>query len=520
MFYHKTGDWEYLGTELFDAQNVDGLVFSGKLPVEDAVKLGERALVALEHTMRESSSAAASRELDEFFAKVLASPLFGGLDRPFLSDVIFPFIRNGALEGQQNVRWTNGDFVPRNLLVDSQGNLRLVDCEFAAETHFFVEDFWRWRTYSNLPAGSRDLAQSRERDLKSAWSEAYFLLRQLILMHEVNGSSVAVSEMRRAIERLLILMTDTPAGFHASLFFESLVNRAKGVNGIKTGAIEAELEAQLRSQIVQLNEEVEQRGRWGLSLNAENDKLRGLERKKANELEAGRRDLRTLTVQKDDELRALKMELVELGEQIERRVKEATTFQEMRLRAETMGHAEKLALVAAHEADRLELRRRLIEMELNVARQREASEASEVAVVLVRGENERKHAAIIDLAKRLSAAESEAARLLAAEQEEKSRLAGELQQLGVRLADQRGRYEDQLAAAQDQFAASLTENQQVMARLNSVESEVTWNRAQLERWQQSDHNLRQMQTSWSWRITAPLRKIHQWLGDPLYRRRR
>lgn len=520
LFYHKTGDWEYLGTELFDAQNVDGLVFSGKLPVEDAVKLGERALVALEHTMRESSSAAASRELDEFFAKVLASPLFGGLDRPFLSDVIFPFIRNGALEGQQNVRWTNGDFVPRNLLVDSQGNLRLVDCEFAAETHFFVEDFWRWRTYSNLPAGSRDLAQSRERDLKSAWSEAYFLLRQLILMHEVNGSSVAVSEMRRAIERLLILMTDTPAGFHASLFFESLVNRAKGVNGIKTGAIEAELEAQLRSQIVQLNEEVEQRGRWGLSLNAENDKLRGLERKKANELEAGRRDLRTLTVQKDDELRALKMELVELGEQIERRVKEATTFQEMRLRAETMGHAEKLALVAAHEADRLELRRRLIEMELNVARQREASEASEVAVVLVRGENERKHAAIIDLAKRLSAAESEAARLLAAEQEEKSRLAGELQQLGVRLADQRGRYEDQLAAAQDQFAASLTENQQVMARLNSVESEVTWNRAQLERWQQSDHNLRQMQTSWSWRITAPLRKIHQWLGDPLYRRRR
>lgn len=331
---------------------------------------------------------------------------------------------------------------------------------------------------------------------------------------------------------------------------------AKGADGIKTGAIAAELETQLRSQIVQLNEEVEQRGRWGLSLSAEIETLRGLARKKADELEAGRRDLRTLAVKKDDDLRALKMELVELGEQIERRVKEATTFQEMRLRAETMAHAEKLALVAAHEEasrelqqrieqlgarataektaaenqrlalvaaheeDRLELRRRVNEMELNVARQREASEASEVAVVLVRGENERKHAAIIDLAKRLSAAESEAARLLAAEQEEKARLAGELQQLGVRLADQRGRYEDQLAAAQDQFAASLTENQQVMARLNSVESEVTWNRAQLERWQQSDHNLRQMQTSWSWRITAPLRKIHQWLGDPLYRRRR
>jgi ubiquinone/menaquinone biosynthesis C-methylase UbiE len=331
---------------------------------------------------------------------------------------------------------------------------------------------------------------------------------------------------------------------------------AKGAEGKKTGAIAAELERQLRLQIEQLHEEIEQRGRWGLSLSAEIETLRSLARKQADELEAGRRDLRTLTEQKDDELRALKIELVELGEQIERRVKEATTFQEMRLRAETMGHAEKLALVAAHEesrrelqqrieqlgarataektaaenqrlalvaaheADRLELRRRVIEMELNVARQREASEASEVAAVLVRGENERKHAAIMDLAKRLSAAESEATRLLAAEHEEKARLAGELQQLGGRLADQRRRYEDQLAAAQDQFAASLKENQQLMARLNSVESEVTWNRAQLERWQQSDHNLRQMQTSWSWRVTAPLRKIHQWLGDPLYRRRR
>ncbi len=334
------------------------------------------------------------------------------------------------------------------------------------------------------------------------------------------------------------------------------VLETKANDKIQSGDLGTVLAEQLRQQIVQLEGEVERRGRWGLDLNAEIETLRGLERKQADELEASRRDFRTLTLQKDDELRVLKMELVELGEQIERRVKEATTFQEMRLRAETMAHAEKLALVAAHEeasrelqqrieqlvarataektaaenqrlalvaaheADRLELRRRVNEMELNVARQREASEASEVAAVLVRGENERKHAAIMDLAKRLSAAESEAARLLVAEHEEKARLAGELQQLGGRLADQRGRYEDQLAAAQDQFAASLKENQQLMARLNSVESEVTWNRAQLERWQQSDHNLRQMQTSWSWRVTAPLRKIHQWLGDPLYRRRR
>ena len=177
-------------------------------------------------------------------------------------------------------------------------------------------------------------------------------------------------------------------------------------------------------------------------------------------------------------------------------------------------------MAAAHEADRLELRRRVNEIELNCARQREASEANEVAALLERGENERKHATILDLAKRLSAAETEAARLLAFEREEKALLAGELQQLGVRLADQRVRYEDQLLAAQDQLAVSLKENQALMARINSVESEVTWNRAQLERWQQSDHTLRQMQRSLSWRVTAPLRKIHQWLGDPLYQRRR
>ena len=273
---------------------------------------------------------------------------------------------------------------------------------------------------------------------------------------------------------------------------------AKATNKIESGDFGTVLATQLRKQIEELNSEVEKRGRWGQSLNAEIEILRGTAQKQMDELAADRLNLRAVTLQKDDEVRALKVELGEL-------------------------HDEKnqwLAVAAAHEADRLELRRRVNEIELNCARQREASEANEVAALLERGENERKHATILDLAKRLSAAETEAARLLAFEREEKALLAGELQQLGVRLADQRVRYEDQLLAAQDQLAVSLKENQALMARINSVESEVTWNRAQLERWQQSDHTLRQMQRSLSWRVTAPLRKIHQWLGDPLYQRRR
>lgn len=238
------------------------------------------------------------------------------------------------------------------------------------------------------------------------------------------------------------------------------VLEAKATNKIESGDFGTKLAPQLRKQIEELNIEVEKRGLWGQSLSAEIEILRGTAQKQMDEL------------------------------------------------------------AAASEADRLELRRRLNEMELNYARQREAAEANEVAAVLARGENERKHATILDLAKRLSAAEIKAERELMFEHEEKARLAEELQSLTQRFAENKERYEDQLLSAQEQFAASLKENQALMARLNSLESEVTWNRPQLERWQQSDHTLRQMQTSWSWRVTAPLRKFHQWLGDPLYRRRR
>jgi len=285
-------------------------------------------------------------------------------------------------------------------------------------------------------------------------------------------------------------------------YYEALrkieVLEAKATNKIESGDFGTKLATQLRKQIEELNSEVEKRGLWGQSLSAEIEILRGTVQQQMDELAAGRLNLRAVTLQKDDEVRVLKVELGEL-------------------------HDEKnqwLAVAAAHEAERLELRRRVNEMELNCARQREVAEANEVAAILERGENERKHATILDLAKRLSAAEIKAERELIFEHEEKARLAKELQRLTQRFAEDKARYEDQLLAAQDQFAANLKENQALMARFNSVESEVRWNRAQLERWQQSDHTLRQMQTSWSWRVTAPLRKIHQWLGDPLYRRRR
>jgi len=148
-------------------------------------------------------------------------PIFSGLDQQFLQSVIFPFIRSGALSGPQQTRWTNGDLIARNVLVDSRGGVRLVDYEFAGRTHFYAEDWWRWHSESKLPSEALDLPGSPKASAET-WQEAYFILRHAVLIHEINGAAVAVSGLRQQMDRLVALAAAAQAGFRASVFLQPL----------------------------------------------------------------------------------------------------------------------------------------------------------------------------------------------------------------------------------------------------------------------------------------------------------
>lgn len=219
MFWHRQGQWDFLGVEYFDGDNLEeATVFKAWLKPSEAISCAERAIASLEQTRRPSTPDAAARELDGIFSKVLGCSVFGALDQRFLLDVVFPFIRSGALGAQQHSRWSNGDFNPRNLLVNEHRHVRLVDYEFASRTHFFAEDWWRWNVFSKLPLEVRDLPKARGVLPSGNWLEALFILRQIAMEHAVNGAQIAVSDARQGIERIMAIVAAAHAGFRSSAF--------------------------------------------------------------------------------------------------------------------------------------------------------------------------------------------------------------------------------------------------------------------------------------------------------------
>src|SRR5579871_6382860 len=174
LFFHRLGEWDYLGVEFFDGRNLDDLALERQLTPAEALKHAGEIVAALDRTLQPSNSGAAAQEIDALFAQVCALPIFAEIDQTILQQFVFPFVRTGALAGPFRTRWTNGDLIPRNVLVDRQGNVRLVDYEFAARTHFYFEDAWRWRTFSSLAPEAHDLPGLSGRATQEPWLEAFF----------------------------------------------------------------------------------------------------------------------------------------------------------------------------------------------------------------------------------------------------------------------------------------------------------------------------------------------------------
>ncbi len=225
LFRHRNGGNEFVGVEYFEGDNLESLAAKGAITSAEAVACGERIVAALEETRQPSTAEAARREMDSTLDWIFASPLFGSLDRVVLNELILPFIRAGALEGPHATRWTNRDLIPRNVLRNDGEETRLIDCEFAARTHFFAEDWWRWHTHSGLGSDARDLPSLRKELPAAPWLEALFLLRQMALTCEISGAAQALADSHFVIDRLAALAAEARGERQPNVFFKPYASR-------------------------------------------------------------------------------------------------------------------------------------------------------------------------------------------------------------------------------------------------------------------------------------------------------
>ena len=222
LCFFQSVDRDYLAFEYFAGSNLEQLVHEQRITPQESIQYAAGIVAQLKRTLQPSTLDAAATEIDTFFGQVCALPLFTGFDQTFLTQVVFPFVRTGALSGTLQTRWSNRDFISRNILVDEQRSVRLIDYEFANRTHFFDEDAWRWQTFSNLPNEAREIPILPNNAKNLPWLEAFCLLRQLVLAHEINGAHMAVNDAHPALLRLNEIVATAHSGFRTSIFLRPL----------------------------------------------------------------------------------------------------------------------------------------------------------------------------------------------------------------------------------------------------------------------------------------------------------
>lgn len=188
-------------------------------PADETVAGAFAELVGeLDSTLRASTEADRRAEWDRLTAGLLASPAWTEPERATLATLLLPRLYPLLTVDPPALRWTNGDFTSRNILVGSDGRPRLIDLEFAACTHFFREDHVRFHVLSPIARRAPAPFAAALPPVGPAW-HLWFWLRQLHLESTHNSAAylARVRPPRLALIRLLaeflldVTLPDWPA---------------------------------------------------------------------------------------------------------------------------------------------------------------------------------------------------------------------------------------------------------------------------------------------------------------------
>ena len=205
VFHESLANHEAFACVFFPGESLETVARENPVAAQSAFA---RVGMALASTEQSSTEAARLAEWGEWTAAVEARDFWTDAERSLLRDTIWPRLYP-LLAAQPPVRrWTNGDFTSTNILVDSAGAVRLIDCEFASATHFFGEDSARFHVLSPVAREQPELFAAALPPAGPAW-HLYFWLRQLMLEFDQNTPAyfaryapVRLAVIRRLAEQL------------------------------------------------------------------------------------------------------------------------------------------------------------------------------------------------------------------------------------------------------------------------------------------------------------------------------
>lgn len=174
-----------LAETFFDGPNLEAALQDPHFPAAALGQALARISQALSATAQTSNEAARLDEWQSWSRRLLALPVWQPAERTVLEHTLLPALYARLASDSPVTRWTNGDFLPANILLNVAGESRLIDTEFAARTHFFAEDAVRFRVLSSATQGRPELDAALPPSLGLPW-HLFFWLRQFQLEIEHN----------------------------------------------------------------------------------------------------------------------------------------------------------------------------------------------------------------------------------------------------------------------------------------------------------------------------------------------
>ena len=179
LFLEQSNGLDHLCLEHFSGESLDDAVRHGRCTSALWLDCVRRAQHLLGLSRRPSNHDELEREISNLLGEACSFPGFSGIDSLILRELVEPVLLKASSAEPLALQWSNGDFVGRNLLINPHGDIRLIDYEFAAPTHFGRSDWLRLTEFSVLPPDLDPAAIEERRLAHQPWNEVHLWLHQL-----------------------------------------------------------------------------------------------------------------------------------------------------------------------------------------------------------------------------------------------------------------------------------------------------------------------------------------------------
>jgi GT2 family glycosyltransferase len=298
-FIINGNDFDLVGQEFFDGKPLDLMFAESKISEKQVEHIIDDIKKHLLNIEKPSTTEAICLELNAFIENIFSNDNLTETDIDILKREIIPYLQNFISNTKPLIRWSTGDLIARNILINDNNHYKIIDCEFARETHFFDEDWVRLGSYGKESFISLKLVKLIKENTPFP-IHIYHLLRQTLLNRDIHYGKEYNHHLQFDLVEIFkqssgknIISSQIFKGFTKDLvaFENSILNyKEKSINSEKTNEELLkfnEKQAKEKSDLISLNKSLENENSDLISLNKslenENSDLISLNKSLENE---------------------------------------------------------------------------------------------------------------------------------------------------------------------------------------------------------------------------------------------